>query len=232
VPLRHAPTVAASTAQNDAGVFEFSFRDERLLPFEGMGAISSWNLRLPQQVRAFDYRTISDVILRIAYTAREDDVLREAVDSRTGAVVTRLRDAAPHVALSLRHDFPEIWARLKQAPATNGQLATDFIDDLKLTEASYPSWLRNRLNGEEDVAVHALFTGRGRQVNAKVGDAGRAALVENPVTTARDGVWWSRNFAAAKAEVIPDPLRPWRLLRITLDRNDMTDVVLVLSVAG
>ena len=129
VPLRHAPTIAASTAQNDSGVFEFSFRDERLLPFEGMGAISSWNLRLPQQVRPFDYGTISDVILRMAYTAREDDVLREAVDSRTGAVVARLRDAAPNVAVSLRHDFPEVWAQLRQAPATNGALAADFVGD-------------------------------------------------------------------------------------------------------
>lgn len=231
VPLRHAPTLAASTAQNDAGVFEFSFRDDRLLPFEGMGAISSWDLRLPQQVRPFDYRTISDVILRISYTAREDDLLRDAVDSNVGAIVARLRDAAPNVALSLRHDFPEVWAKLKQAPATDGKLAADFVDDLKLTEASYPWWLRGRLNSEEDATLHALFKDKGSKISAKVGDAGRAALEEPPPTANQDGTWWSGSFLAAKPEVSPDPLNPGRLLRITLDRNDMTDIVVVLGAA-
>ena len=38
--------IAASNAQNDSGVFELSFRDERYLPFEGAGAISEWSLEL------------------------------------------------------------------------------------------------------------------------------------------------------------------------------------------
>ena len=33
--------IAASNAQNDSGVFELSFRDERYLPFEGAGAIAN-----------------------------------------------------------------------------------------------------------------------------------------------------------------------------------------------
>ena len=32
--------IATSTAQSDAGVFEFNFRDERYMPFEGAGAVS------------------------------------------------------------------------------------------------------------------------------------------------------------------------------------------------
>ena len=38
--------IAASSAQNDSGVFELNFRDERYLPFEGAGAISEWSLEL------------------------------------------------------------------------------------------------------------------------------------------------------------------------------------------
>ena len=38
--------IAASNAQNDSGVFELSFRDERYLPFEGAGAVSEWSLEL------------------------------------------------------------------------------------------------------------------------------------------------------------------------------------------
>ncbi len=65
--------IAASSAQNDSGVFELSFRDERYLPFEGAGAISEWMIELSteQELRQFDYSTISDVILHLKYTARE-----------------------------------------------------------------------------------------------------------------------------------------------------------------
>ena len=38
--------IAASHGQNDSGVFELSFRDERYLPFEGAGVISKWSLEL------------------------------------------------------------------------------------------------------------------------------------------------------------------------------------------
>ena len=63
-------SVAASTANNDSGVFELNFRDERYVPFEGAGAVSDWSLELPSVFRPFDYDTISDVILHISYTAR------------------------------------------------------------------------------------------------------------------------------------------------------------------
>ena len=33
-------SIATSTAQNDDGLFELNFRDDRYLPFEGSGAIS------------------------------------------------------------------------------------------------------------------------------------------------------------------------------------------------
>ena len=47
VPPSRSVSIATSTAQNDAGVFELSFRDERYMPFEGLGAISRWRLSLP-----------------------------------------------------------------------------------------------------------------------------------------------------------------------------------------
>ena len=39
-------SIATSHAQNDSGMFELNFRDERYLPFEGAGAISRWRIRL------------------------------------------------------------------------------------------------------------------------------------------------------------------------------------------
>src|SRR5262245_42857491 len=71
-PLRRSVSIATSTAQADSGVFEFSFRDERYMPFEGAGAVSTWRLVLPKTFRAFDYHTITDVIVQVSYTAKDD----------------------------------------------------------------------------------------------------------------------------------------------------------------
>lgn len=64
-------SIATSQAQNDSGLFELNFRDDRYLPFEGAGAISRWRLELPKNFRQFDYGSIADVVLHISYTARE-----------------------------------------------------------------------------------------------------------------------------------------------------------------
>lgn len=116
VPLRHVTAIAASMGQSDAGVFEFSFRDERYMPFEGAGASSAWTLSLPKTVKPFDYRTISDVILRISYTAEENDGLRGATELATGVLATLTSEAITR-ALSMRDDFPDAWHMLVEGAA-------------------------------------------------------------------------------------------------------------------
>lgn len=120
--------VATSNAQNDSGVFELNFRDERYLPFEGAGVISEWALELfhdlpsnnpdpanpdfGKPLRQFDYSTISDAIIHINYYAREDAGVFK------NSAITHLReyfamdDATPGFRMfSLRHDFPNEWHR-------------------------------------------------------------------------------------------------------------------------
>ncbi len=113
-------SIATSNAQNDSGLFETNLRDERYLPFEGLGAISTWRLELPAEFRQFDYNTISDVILHMRYTAREGgSLLKEAAISNLENVV---EDAAiPGLALlfSLRHDFPNEWQQFVSSEEGN-----------------------------------------------------------------------------------------------------------------
>jgi hypothetical protein len=125
VPLRHVTAIAASMGQSDAGVFEFSFRDERYMPFEGAGVNSQWQLTLPQAVRPFDYGTISDVILRMSYTAEEDSNLRQLVEGANG-VLSELSNHGVTRVLSLRNDFPDAWNKLLEDP----QETTIEISDL------------------------------------------------------------------------------------------------------
>ncbi|HEX2956513.1 MAG TPA: neuraminidase-like domain-containing protein [Chitinispirillaceae bacterium] len=64
-------SIATGSAHMDSGMFELNFRDDRYLPFEGAGVISDWTLELPDELRQFDYQSISDVVIHISYTARE-----------------------------------------------------------------------------------------------------------------------------------------------------------------
>jgi hypothetical protein len=131
--------MVTSTAQNDAGLFEPSMRDERYLPFEGAGAISTWRLELPGEFRMFDYSTITDVVLHLRYTARAADSLRDAA---TTAVRNRLADAsaAPLLRLfSLRHEFPNEWHRFINAP----QAATTAIT-VNLVPERFPYFVHGR----------------------------------------------------------------------------------------
>lgn len=120
VPPRRTTSIATSTAQNDGGVFEMSFRDERYLPFEGAGAVSSWRLSLPSTFRPFDYATITDVIISISYTALHDGTLRTRVESTNaaleGSLLHYVRTNPLTRVLSLRQDFSAAFTRLLRSP--------------------------------------------------------------------------------------------------------------------
>ena len=121
VPPSRSVSVATSTAQNDGGVFELLFRDERYMPFEGLGVISQWNLRLPKTFRQFDYQTINDVVLWLSYTALQDGNLRDQVEANNaaiaGSIVNYFTNNPAKRLLSLRQDFSSSFTRLLRSPA-------------------------------------------------------------------------------------------------------------------
>ncbi len=138
MPLSRTVSIATSSAQNDAGVFELSFRDERYNPLEGAGAVSDWRIELPSLLRPFDYRTISDVVVTISYTAEDDGILRRAIEDPGGAdgLVDFLATNPRARVFSLRQEFPGVFQRLlASAPGTNVTFDVDkrhfpmFMDD-------------------------------------------------------------------------------------------------------
>ncbi|MCB9706802.1 MAG: hypothetical protein H6711_33465 [Myxococcales bacterium] len=120
-PVRRSVTVATSTAQNDAGVFELNFRDERYLPFEGAGAVGRWRLELPAAFRSFDYESISDVVLSIAYVSEYDGALREKVENANWefeqGILKVLQTNPLARVLRLRHDFSREFNRVLHSEA-------------------------------------------------------------------------------------------------------------------
>jgi hypothetical protein len=172
--------IAASSGQNDSGVFELNFRDERYLPFEGAGAISEWSLELfndlpsnnpdpgapdfGKPLRQFDYGTISDAIVHIKYTARED------AGPFKNSAVAHLRDyysqddTTPSLRMfNLRQEFPSQWSRfLTSAGPNNGHIELVLSPDLFRTLDADKSlkvnkiWLLARCTGSYGVAVAPL----------------------------------------------------------------------------
>ena len=104
-------SIVTSSAQNDSGLFESNLRDERLLPFEGAGAISTWRLELPAEFHQFDRATISDVVLHLHYTARQGGApLRSAAEADLVDAVSQASTSGMGLLLSLKHDFPNEWS--------------------------------------------------------------------------------------------------------------------------
>ena len=125
----------------DAGVFELSFRDERYMPFEGAGAVSRWRLELPAAFRPFEYRSIHDVVLSIAYTAEYDGELRRRVETGNAAAERSLqqllRNDGVAMVFSLRQEAPDALHRLLEGP--------EGVDvDFELTDAHLPFYLAGR----------------------------------------------------------------------------------------
>ncbi|MFO0699258.1 MAG: neuraminidase-like domain-containing protein [Nitrospira sp.] len=124
-------SIATSTAQNDSGMFELNFRDERYLPFEGAGVVGSrWRLALPKDFRAFDYDTISDVVLHIRYTARESSGLRAPAIETLKKLIANATQAPLQLILDLRRDFPTQWAQAKAAGTSGGTISVTVDDSL------------------------------------------------------------------------------------------------------
>ncbi len=145
-------SITTSHGQNDSGMFELSFHDERYLPFEKAGAVSEWRIDLPRECNAFDFTTISDVIITLNYTAREggEALRRKAWNAATLPVPSVQRAPVGLGPLpsqdnlvrlySAKHEFPNAWYRFlsPQAAAPAQSLA------FELTADRFPFQFRSR----------------------------------------------------------------------------------------
>jgi hypothetical protein len=110
-------------------LFEVSFQDPRYLPFEGAGLISTWQIELPQDCNAFDFESISDVVMNLKYTSRYGGDNLRAIARQTAtlpippAQSANSGSAPPFQAqsdlrrlFSLKHEFPSEWYKFLNPP--------------------------------------------------------------------------------------------------------------------
>jgi hypothetical protein len=157
-------SIATSTAQNDSGMFEVNFRDERYLPFEGSGVISQWQLSMPADCNAFDFETITDVILNLRYTARSGgETLANA--ARTAALLPPAAAFPPTSAstagssspaalakqanllrhFSLRHEYPTEWYRFLHPSTPSAGVPPSASMQIDLCNNRFPFQYRGKI---------------------------------------------------------------------------------------
>ncbi|HLT93892.1 MAG TPA: hypothetical protein VKZ56_04990, partial [Membranihabitans sp.] len=144
-------SIATSSAQGDSGMFELNFRDERYLPFEGAGAISTWKLELPDEFRSFNYDTISDVILHMNYTAREGgDALKATVMSHIRNTLNKWMDELADEdtglirLISMKQEFSTGWYRFFHPISSEDEQLDLHKLDFEIKPQHFPYFLRDR----------------------------------------------------------------------------------------
>lgn len=189
-------SIATSSAQNDGGLFEVNFRDERYLPFEGAGAISLWRLQLSSAVQQFDYDTISDVILHVRYTAREGgDQLKQIVSANIAKAVdvmlVSLSDKGLARLFSAKNEFPTEWYAFLN-PALPG---TDQVLSLNLTADRFPFFAGKtiKINAVEIIADNSNNTALTTLNNIQVISPSNIALT-NSLAVSKYGSFLSNTY--------------------------------------
>jgi hypothetical protein len=122
------PIIATSTGQNDAGVFELNLRDERWLPFEGQGAVSTWSLTLDARDNNFDISSVTDVVLHLHYSARfggDPEAVRAALKPAS----------ARNILVSVRNTFGDAYYSFFNPTDTT---VTQQVLTLPLSDAVFP----------------------------------------------------------------------------------------------
>jgi hypothetical protein len=224
-------SIATSSGQNDSGLFELNFRDERYLPFEGAGAISSWRLELPANFRQFDYDTIADVILHLNYTAREGgDPFKEQVNQYVHTSINNWLDevAASSEGLprlfSLKHEFPNAFHRLLSP--TGAEQSAKF----EVTQQHFPYFLAGQNLQITEATVYLKPKG-----TAPVSTSGLALSINK--ASISDNEWIApsefpgTDLKQADVSLSGSPIKKWTIDAGTdgLDKDELEDILILFT---
>jgi peptidoglycan hydrolase-like protein with peptidoglycan-binding domain len=131
-------SIATSHAQNDSGMFELNFNDDRYLPFEGAGVISDWQISMPKENNYFDFASLSDVILHISYTSKNGGGL---LTTGANAQLKEILPGETSRLFSLKHEFSTEWHQF-----LNPAGGADQEFKVTLTPEHFPFFIRGKLN--------------------------------------------------------------------------------------
>jgi hypothetical protein len=191
-------SIATSNAQNDSGLFELNFNDDRYLPFEGAGAISTWRIQMNNDFMQIDPEAISDVILHMKYTAREGgDALKTAAlgafNEKLNAMALAGNKKGLLRMINIKQEFSGEWYKFLH-PAN---AALDQELKLEITKERFPLFAKNFNIKITKIEFAALVS------NADNYDLACTPLIAGTKAFTKNGIYGAlhqaeASFAAAK----------------------------------
>jgi len=178
-----------SYTESSSGLFELNFNDDRYLPFEGTGAISSWRLELNGTKGAYAIGDLRDVEIDLRYTALSGG--KPFTDVVKGLL--KPYDSAVH--FDMAENFPDVFF-----PFIYGD--TDTLDIAVLPEM-FPN-----IAGSKITAVYAFFeTEDGSDISVIMNDntelnlRNNKLLFTNTLVVGSEGSDWSFKAKGDKAKL-------------------------------
>jgi hypothetical protein len=182
--------IALGNAQDDPGLFvttiASNITDQRYLPFENAGAVSSWHLELPEATNEIDLTTVGDVILHLYYTALDGgEGLQQTVEQYNSEqrptsgvkVFSALNDfPTPPATVSEPHPIAPWQAFLEKVNAPANQTLT-----LNILPTRLPAWTRGKTISVTSLTLLALAWSPGEFVLVPQAPLPIAPLTMTPV---------------------------------------------------
>jgi hypothetical protein len=234
VEVKRLPDQVALTAPvNATGVFELQEQPEMMLPFEGNGLATSWELRMPRAANRFDYGTIADVLMTIDYTALDSPIYREQVIAELDRSISAERP------LSFRQEFADAWYDLHNPDQTSTPMVVSFetrradfppnLDELRIQHVTLYFACKTGTNSEIEVS-HLRFTEEGR-----AGAVGGNANSADGLISTRQG-----NAGSWTAMIGKSPIGKWELalpntteeMKNRFKNEEIVDILLVITYSG
>jgi hypothetical protein len=205
-----------------------------LLPFEGSGVDTTWELRMPKAANFFDYRSIGDVLITIDYTALQSwDYAQQVIQSLRQSI-------SGERPFSFRNQLADQWYDLHNPEQTSTPMVVRFrtvledfpanVDALKIQHVVLYFARKNGSTFEVPV-LRLHFTEEGNP-----GATGGAA-------TSIDGIISTRpphgNAGAWMSFVGKRPFGEWELalpnteeMRGRFTSEDIQDILFVITYSG
>jgi hypothetical protein len=154
--------IALGNGQDDPGLFvtaiASNLTDQRYVPFENAGAISSWHLDMPEANNEVDLSTVGDIVLHLYYTALEGgDRLEQAVQANnlahqpsSGLKVFSAQNDFSAAAPTNANPYPQTpWQSfLATAVAPANQTLT-----VNIVPTKFPAWTRGKTISVTSITV-------------------------------------------------------------------------------
>jgi hypothetical protein len=231
--------IAMGNAQDDPGLFisaiASNIADQRYLPFENAGAVSSWRLDMSQLNNEVDLATVGDIVIHLYYTALDGGgPFRDAVQADNlanlptgGAKIFSAQNDFGAPAPTVANPYPATpWQAFLVTGAT--QVLT-----LAISPGKFPPWTRGKTITVSSLTVLAVAWPPGNFVLVPQSPLPNSPVIMTPVVGVTEP-----NVCAATIAMPPNtPLGTWsfQLQRQgapdfqSLNRNQIGDVILVVN---